>query len=119
MIAKLDLDAMENEWDTWCCVFSTDNVIEAHLVNGLLQQARIVTKLQGEVLSASLGELPFANSAIKILVPAIKLPLGEEILVNYHQSKSNEDWQCPNCNEQNGAAFQSCWHCGSEYEQSK
>ncbi|KZN52542.1 MULTISPECIES: putative signal transducing protein [Pseudoalteromonas] len=116
MIAKLTLSAMVNDLDKWCCVFSTDNMIEAHLVNGLLHQARIKTTMQGEALSSTLGELPFADNTIKIFVPAIKLPLGEEILVNYHQKKSKLDWQCQHCNELNGSAFEYCWHCGREYE---
>ncbi|KNC68069.1 DUF2007 domain-containing protein [Pseudoalteromonas ardens] len=110
---------MSNAMFDWTCVYRTDNPLEAHIVLGLLAQARLKTHVEGEALAAALGEMPFAHNTIKIFVCAIKVPEAEEILVNYQQTNLSEDWQCSSCSEHNGSGFQYCWHCGKSYDEGK
>ncbi|QTL33792.1 MULTISPECIES: DUF2007 domain-containing protein [Pseudoalteromonas] len=107
---------MSNAMLEWTCVYRTDNPLEAHIVLGLLAQARLKTHVEGEALAAALGEMPFSQNTIKIFVCAIKVPEAEEILVNYQQTNLSEDWQCHSCAEHNGSGFQYCWHCGKSYD---
>ncbi|GEK11073.1 MULTISPECIES: DUF2007 domain-containing protein [Pseudoalteromonas] len=105
----------------WQQVYSTTDFVEAHLLKGMLEQANIQVRLQGEHLSGAMGEIPLEQAAIKLLVYAIKLPEAEKLLVNYnklrrHSAVKQADWQCHHCTEINGPAFEYCWQCGSKHE---
>ena len=105
----------DNSWQ-WCEVFTSDNVIEAHLVKGLLEQANIDVLLKGEALQGALGEIPLDQAKVSVWVYKIKLRQAQELLVNYQQQEKSTEWQCPECDEFNGPAFQACWQCGKDYE---
>ncbi|PCK31534.1 DUF2007 domain-containing protein [Pseudoalteromonas piscicida] len=105
----------------WVELCSIGDFVEAHLIKGLLEQANIQVRLQGEHLSGAIGEIPSEQAAIKLLVYAIKLPEAEELLVNYNQSRrhsatNHRDWLCSHCAELNGPAFDFCWQCGKKHE---
>jgi len=108
----------DNLWQ-WCEAFSTDNFIEAHLVKGLLEQAGLNVLIKGEALQGALGEIPIDQAHITLCVYSIKLRQAQQILVNYQNEQKYTEWLCPACKELNGPAFQSCWQCGKEYEQSE
>lgn len=105
----------DKSWQ-WCEVFNTDNVIEAHLVKGLLEQAKIGVLLKGEALQGALGEIPLDQAKVSVWVYQIKLRQAQQILLNYQQQEKDTEWRCPECSEFNGPAFQSCWQCGKDYE---
>lgn len=97
----------------WRCVYSAEHFIEAHIVCGLLTQAGIQTHLRGEFLHGAVGEIPFEQARVEVMVYAIKLARAEQILVNYRQQHETH-WQCPNCREENGPAFDFCWSCETQ-----
>lgn len=103
----------------WQCVFSTDDALEAHIIQGLLDQANIQSKLTGMALQGALGEIPYEQTSISILVFKIKVGAAKQILINYTQSQLGDEWYCDVCNEVNGPAFQSCWQCGNENDKSE
>ncbi|MFC3034166.1 DUF2007 domain-containing protein [Pseudoalteromonas fenneropenaei] len=98
---------------SWQCAYLAEHGMEAHIVCGLLSQAGIQTCLQGEFLQGALGEIPFIQTQVKVMVYAIKLARAQQILVNYHQQPSTH-WQCPACLEENGPAFDYCWQCETQ-----
>ncbi|CAH9059360.1 hypothetical protein PSECIP111951_03881 [Pseudoalteromonas holothuriae] len=103
----------------WRCVFTTDNVLEAHIVQGLLYQAKIETRINGEPLVGAIGEIPAEQAKLSLLVYDIKVPAAQKILLNYSQKQPSSDWRCNHCTEINGPAFQSCWQCGTNNDQSE
>ncbi|WP_440055383.1 putative signal transducing protein [Pseudoalteromonas sp. T1lg65] len=111
---------MKEKLFNWVLLFQAENPLEAHLVKGLLEREKIAVRLQGEALQGALGEIPFEQAAISIMVYAIKLPEAKQILVNYqqmkHQSQYCNDWYCDQCGEANGPAFEVCWQCGTRHE---
>ena len=76
----------DNSWQ-WCEVFNSDNVIEAHLIKGLLEQANIDVLLKGEALQGALGEIPLDQAKVSVWVYKIKLHQAQELLVNYQQQE--------------------------------
>ncbi|WP_462173775.1 putative signal transducing protein [Pseudoalteromonas xiamenensis] len=97
----------------WQCVYMAEHQLEAHIVRGLLTQAGIQTHLKGEFLQGALGEIPFEQTRVQVMVYAIKLARAQQILVNYQQQQKNH-WQCPVCHEENGPAFDYCWSCETQ-----
>lgn len=49
------------------CIYEASNVLEAHVIQGLLEQHKISAFIEGEHLLGGVGELP-ANSLVRILV---------------------------------------------------
>ncbi|KPW02233.1 MULTISPECIES: DUF2007 domain-containing protein [Pseudoalteromonas] len=98
----------------WVKVFQAENGLEANIIKGLLKSKGIESQLQGELLQGALGEIPFEQTGVDILVYALKERQAQEILLNYRQLKqSAPDWVCPKCHELNGATFEICWSCGT------
>ncbi|MEI5640686.1 putative signal transducing protein [Pseudoalteromonas sp. UG3-2] len=119
--SKVEVKHMNDDCFRWVELCAVSDAIEAHLLKGLLAQANIDVRLQGEHLSGAVGELPCDQVAVQLLVYAIKLPEAQEILVNYNQSKrqsdsATADWVCRQCEELNGPAFEYCWQCGNKHE---
>ncbi|MBE0367101.1 hypothetical protein PAUR_a0407 [Pseudoalteromonas aurantia 208] len=91
-------------------------MIEAHIIQGLLTQAKIQSHLGGSALQGAIGEIPNEQAKLSVYVYEIKLRDAEQILLNYAQTQKHDDWCCVQCNEINGPAFQYCWQCGKQHE---
>jgi hypothetical protein len=100
----------------WRCAFITDDLLEAHIVQGLLKQANIQSRIEGIALKGGIGEIPNEQAKLSLYVYEIKLRDAQQILLNYAQSQRHEDWYCSQCREINGPAFQYCWQCGKQHE---
>ncbi|AXV64360.1 MULTISPECIES: DUF2007 domain-containing protein [Pseudoalteromonas] len=97
---------------SWVRIYQAANGLEANIIKGLLHTAGIQCQLQGELLQGAMGEIPFEQTGVDILVYALKERHAQEILVNYRQVKqSAPDWVCPSCSELNGPTFEICWSC--------
>ncbi|MCF6435886.1 MULTISPECIES: DUF2007 domain-containing protein [Pseudoalteromonas] len=103
----------------WRCVFTTDSLLEAHIVKGLLSQARIDSRVDGEPLLGGIGEIPADQAKLSLMVYEIKVRAAQKILVDYAQKQLTSDWRCNHCTELNGPAFQYCWQCGKQNDQSE
>ncbi|MCQ8878206.1 DUF2007 domain-containing protein [Pseudoalteromonas shioyasakiensis] len=103
---------MNNEPFRWVTVYSAADAVEANIVKGLLLGNEIDCQLLGESLQSAVGEIPFAQTEVRVQVYAIKERHARELLVNYSQEQQSAlDWVCPNCNEHNGSTFEICWSC--------
>lgn len=60
-------------------VYEAENVIDAHLVKGLLENAEIPAFVRGEYLVGAVGELPVMG-LVAVLVPDSQVEAAENLL---------------------------------------
>ena len=97
-------------------VYSAANSVEAHMIQGLLEQESIGTNLSGESLSTVWGGLQTDFNEVEILVDEEKYAEALEIIANYEQllkepAQNGESWECEECNKVNPETFEICWSC--------
>ena len=97
-------------------VYSAANSVEAHMIQGLLEQESIGTNLSGESLSTAWGGLQTDFNEVEILVDEEKYAEALEIIANYEQllkepAQNGESWECEECNKVNPETFEICWSC--------
>ena len=97
-------------------IYSAANAIEAHMIQGLLEQESISTNLSGEGLSIATGGLPTDVIQVDILVDEEKYAEALEIISNYEEilrqpAQDGESWECKKCNKVNPETFEICWNC--------
>ena len=66
-------------------VYEPENLIEAHLVKGLLAQAGIDAFVQGEYLSGAIGELP-AMGLIAVMVADEDVAAARAVIVDWQNA---------------------------------
>lgn len=73
------------------CVYEASDLLEAHVIQGLLEQHRISSFIEGEHLIGAVGELP-ASALVRILVNDEDLPAGVSLMRDYdsHNQPFNE-----------------------------
>lgn len=64
------------------CVYEASDVLEAHVIQGLLEQHRISSFIEGEYLLGAVGELP-ASRQVRILVNDDDLSEGSSLMRDY------------------------------------
>ena len=97
-------------------IYSAANAVEAHMIQGLLEQESIGTNLSGESLSTAWGGLQTDFNEVEILVDEEKYAEALEIIANYEQllkepAQNGESWECEECNKVNPETFEICWSC--------
>lgn len=60
-------------------VYEAENVIDAHLVKGLLENAEIPAFVRGEYLTGAIGELPVMG-LVAVLVPESQFAAADALL---------------------------------------
>ena len=97
-------------------IYSAANATEAHLIQGLLEQASIDATLSGESLTIAAGALPADVFQVEILVDEDKYSEALKIISNYEEmlklpAKDGESWECKECKKVNPDTFEICWSC--------
>ena len=97
-------------------IYSAANAVEAHMIQGLLEQESIGTNLSGESLSTAWGGLQTDFNEVEILVDEEKYAEALEIISNYEEilrqpAQDGESWKCEECNKVNPDTFEMCWSC--------
>lgn len=64
------------------CVYEASDVLEAHVIQGLLEQHRISAFIEGEHLMGAVGELP-ASRLVRVLVNDDDWPEGSSLMQDY------------------------------------
>ena len=54
-------------------VYEAENIIDAHLVKGMLEEHGVPAFVRGEYLTGALGELPVMG-LVAVCVPEVELP---------------------------------------------
>ena len=97
-------------------VYSAANATEAHMIQGLLEQKSIETKLSGENLSTVWGGMQTDFNEVEILVDEEKYAEAHQIISNYEEilklpAQDGESWECEECKKVNPDTFEICWSC--------
>ncbi len=97
-------------------IYSAANAVEAHMIQGLLEQESIGTNLSGESLSTAWGGLQTDFNEVEILVDEEKYTKALEIISNYEEilkqpAQDGKSWQCEECQKVNPDTFEICWNC--------
>jgi hypothetical protein len=98
-------------------VYSSPSAVEAHLVQGYLEQEGVRAVVQGSDLGGLLGGVPSTETYASVWVSDEELEraagLVEEFLSNQTAEVGATLWRCPNCGEYLEPQFSDCWNCGT------
>lgn len=102
-------------------IFSAANLTDASLVQGLLLQAGIETRIFNEYAQGGLGELPFTQAYPEIwLEHAGDASRALALIRQFEQGqKYTTELCCPHCSEANPATFEVCWRCATPLDASQ
>ena len=99
-------------------VYSTDNLIQAGYIQGLLEARGIECVMRNTTLSSGMGELPLNECWPEVwILDDRDRELAERIIhealdADNEQGDSNRTtWLC-DCGEWMESQFDSCWKCG-------
>ena len=109
-------------------IFTARNEMEAHFVQGLLEEEGINSVIQGEALEGIWANVPISEKAMPgIWIDEAEAARAEPIIEEYrkrevkhaHESQAEADaprptWKCPKCGEEVEEQFGECWNCGTE-----
>ncbi len=70
-------------------VYEAENIIDAYLVKGLLEQAGMPVYVRGEYLIGAIGELP-VSGLVAVCVPAICIPEASLLLQDFREQRDAE-----------------------------
>jgi hypothetical protein len=82
----------------------------------VLEAEGIPCLIKNENLSGIAGEVPFAETFPELWIQNDSdLSRAASIKAEWKtpNESTGEAWICPNCNEQSGPQFTSCWKCGT------
>jgi hypothetical protein len=68
-------------------VYEAENIIDAHLVKGMLENSGIPAYVRGEYLTGALGELPMMG-LVAVCVPASEFPQAQGVLHAFHRERA-------------------------------
>jgi Putative prokaryotic signal transducing protein len=68
-------------------VYEAENIIDAHLVKGLLEQQGIPAFVKGEYLTGAIGDLP-AMGLVAVCVPESRLPEAEAVMRGWNAERA-------------------------------
>jgi len=98
-------------------IYRAANSSEAHVLKHLIEAQGIKVTIFGESLSGAVGELP-----ADVLQPELKIldkdsEPAKKIIADYESrlsQKSEVQWKCSNCGEENHGSFEFCWNCKND-----
>lgn len=95
-------------------LYSAGNIQDAYIVQGLLNEAGIETRILNEYAQGGVGEIPFTQAYPEIwLINESDRNKAKEIITQYDsRPRPGEDLFCAHCQEPNPDTFETCWHCG-------
>lgn len=98
--------------------YRTADLVEAHLLQGLLATAGIEAKVLNAYAAGAAGELPPGETGPELwVVRAEDIKGARRVLLAYERSGTGAaPRRCPRCAEENPAAFDSCWRCGFQLD---
>lgn len=70
-------------------IYEAENIIDAHLVKGVLEQAGLPVYIRGEYLTGAIGELPVAG-LVAVCVPAVCVEEASRLLLVFRNPRDAE-----------------------------
>ena len=96
-------------------LYIANDIIEAHLFDSILKNQGLSSRIKNEALQTGVGELPFVETWPEVWIQNLKdWDRALELLADFKQVNTKEDWLCSNCNEANPGTFQTCWLCDTD-----
>lgn len=68
-------------------VYEAENIIDAHLVKGLLEESGIPAWVRGEYLAGAVGELPMMG-LVAVCVSETDVPQAEGVMRAFHRERA-------------------------------
>ena len=68
-------------------VYEAENIIDAHLVKGLLEQAGVPAFVRGEYLTGALGDLPVMG-LVQVCVPDSQWAAADRVLQEFRRERA-------------------------------
>ena len=108
-------------------IYTARDDMDAHFVQGLLEQEGIESVIQGEAQEGAWGNLPISTkSRLSIWVNEADAAKATPIIEEYNQREVDHahaepeaeaaprpTWKCPKCCEEVEDQFDECWNCGT------
>jgi rubrerythrin len=109
-------------------IYTARDDMDAHFLQGLLEQEGITAMIQGEALEGAWGNMPVsAKSLPGVWVDETDVAKATPIVEEYqmredaHLKDPDKDdntarptWKCPKCGEEVEDQFDECWNCGAD-----
>ncbi|WP_346837915.1 DUF2007 domain-containing protein [Microbulbifer sp. SAOS-129_SWC] len=93
-------------------IFTNENRLLVELARSKLELAGIPVFMKNEFAQGGSGDLAPNQTWPELwLERARDFERAQKLLADA-EDEAGGDWQCPDCGENNGAAFDYCWNCG-------
>ncbi len=101
-------------------VFSHDNIVLVHNIKNLLQHQGIECQTRNDIIASAAGEVPPTVVWPEVwIVHERDLDRATQIVEDaIHGPSHATSWRCPKCGERNDPAFELCWNCTHDPEDS-
>lgn len=99
-------------------IYTANDLIEANIILGLLENAYIPARLFNVYAQGGVGEIPFTQTYPEVwVIRDLDFKYGQKIITAYEQTPVETiTLICPNCQEENPYHFQLCWYCSHGLE---
>ena len=96
-------------------VFTAANLLEAHLVQQMLEAEFIPAAVFNENAHGAAGELPINEAWPEVWVKDDRHRSDARSIIEGYEAKSSSETLavCPRCGENNPGNFELCWCCGA------
>jgi hypothetical protein len=96
-------------------VYEAANLQDAHILLGLLTQARIPARILNAHAQGGLGDIPFGETYPGVWIEDERdLPRARQLVADYQSQPVAAGTQtCVACGEESPANFHTCWNCGA------
>ncbi len=95
-------------------LYQAQDLPQAQLILDLLDQNHIKALLQNTNASAAMGEVPFTHAYPEVWLTDEKdLDQAKQLIAQFEQAATDEQWLCPCCQECSPVTFDFCWACDS------
>ena len=108
-------------------IYTARDEMDAHFLQGLLEQEGIESVIQGEALEGAWGTLAISSKSLPgVWVNEAEVARARPIVEEYQRREeanagkepearvAGVTWKCPKCGEEVEDQFDQCWNCGSE-----
>ncbi|MCE0555570.1 DUF2007 domain-containing protein [Motilimonas sp. E26] len=93
-------------------IYTHENRLLVNNVKNLLEQAGIETLLKNEFSQGGMGELAIFDCWPELWITQEgKLERAKQLVHDITHAKEQPSWFCRECDEENDASFETCWHC--------
>lgn len=96
-------------------VYSNQQLFLVTNAKNILQAAGIDAQIKNEFIAGAAGDISPFDAWPELWVEARHVRQAKQ-LISTMDSDEAPDWRCNQCGEENGSAFDLCWHCDKPFE---